>query len=86
LFKQKGNDFLLKILRYVFTVITLLIASYGLFTEDFTFGSLMIFFLSLSMLVMGLEEFKKGHKGMGCLLLAVFLFSFYVSIEGFLLS
>ncbi|KOP83894.1 hypothetical protein AMS60_02110 [Bacillus sp. FJAT-21945] len=77
---------MLKILRYVFSGITILIASYGLFTEDFTFGSFMIFFLALTMLVMGLEEFKKGHKGMGWLLIAVFLFSFFVSIKGFLLS
>ncbi|MBP2242962.1 hypothetical protein J2Z40_003544 [Cytobacillus eiseniae] len=77
---------MLKILRYVFAVITFLLASYGFFTKDFTFGEYMIFFMSLTMLVMGVESFKKGERGMGSFLIAVFLFSLYVSIEGFLLG
>lgn len=77
---------MLKILRYVFSAIALLFASYGLITKDFKFGDMMIFFLGLSMLIMGLEEFRKERKVMGCLLIAAFLFSLYVSIEGFILS
>ncbi|TCJ01396.1 DUF3953 domain-containing protein [Cytobacillus praedii] len=77
---------MLKILRFVFTVITFLFASYGVVTKDFKFGDIMLLFLGLSMLVMGVEEFQKGHKGMAWLLIAVFLFSLFVSVEGFLLS
>ncbi|WP_102272156.1 YczI family protein [Cytobacillus massiliigabonensis] len=85
-FKQKGNDHLLKVLRYVFTVITFLFASYGVFTEDYKFADIMLLFLGLTMLVMGIEELQKGQKGVGWLLLAVFLFSIFVSIKGLLLS
>ncbi|WP_075980154.1 YczI family protein [Bacillus massilinigeriensis] len=77
---------MLKVLRYVLSVITLLFASYGVITRDFKFGDIMIFFLGLTMLVMGLEEFKKERKVTGWFLIVVFLFSLYVSIEGFLLS
>ncbi|MCA1026576.1 DUF3953 domain-containing protein [Cytobacillus kochii] len=41
----------------------------------------MILFLSLTMLALGIEAFKKEEKGMGVFLIVVFLFSFYVSIE-----
>jgi len=77
---------MLKILRYVLSLITLLYASYGVITRDFKFGDSMILFLGLTMLVLGLEEFKKERKFMGGFLLVVCLFSLYVSIEGFLLN
>ena len=76
--------FLLKIVRYVLSIITLLLASYGLITRSFKFGDTMIFFLGLTMLVMGLEEFRNERKVMGWFLIGAFLFSLYVSIEGFL--
>ena len=46
----------------------------------------MIFFLGLTMLVMGLEEFQNERKVMGWFLIGAFLFLLYVSIEGFLLG
>ncbi|WP_338472597.1 YczI family protein [Niallia sp. XMNu-256] len=83
---RKEVTFLLKNLRYVLSVITFLFASYGLITGDFKYGGIMIFFLGLTMLVMGLEEIRNERKVVGWLLIIVFLFSIYVSIEGFLLS
>lgn len=77
---------LLKILRYVFSVIVLITAAYGVMTKDFRFGDIMILFLGLTMLVLGLEAFKKEEIGMGLFMIVVCLFSFYVLIEGFLIS
>ena len=77
---------MLKILRYVLSVITFLFASYGLITRSFKFGDIMIFFLGLTMLVMGIEEFRNERKVIGWFLIVAFLFSLFVSIEGFLLS
>ncbi len=77
---------LLKILRYVLSVITFLFASYGLITKSFKFGDIMIFFLGLTMLVMGIEEFRNERKVIGCFLIVAFLYSLFVSIEGYLLS
>jgi hypothetical protein len=76
---------LLKILRYFLSIITFLFAIYGLFTKNFEYGHIMILLLGLTMLVMGLEEFKKDRKANGWLFICVFLFSFYASIQGFLL-
>lgn len=86
LFKKKGRIILLKILRYMLSIITLLFALYGKITKDFKFVDIMILFLGLTMLVLGIEEFQKERKVTGWFLIAVFLFSLYVSIEGFLLS
>ncbi|UNL86939.1 DUF3953 domain-containing protein [Priestia koreensis] len=78
---------MLKILRYVLSVITLLFVSYGLITKDFKFGNIMLFlFFGLTMLVLGIEEIQREREVMGWLLIAAFLFSLYVSIEGFLIS
>jgi len=43
----------------------------------------MLFFLSLMMLVMGLEEFKKGRRGYGWMGIVVFLFGFFASLQVF---
>ncbi|MEW4282526.1 DUF3953 domain-containing protein [Priestia koreensis] len=77
---------MLKILRYVLSVITLLFVSYGLITKDFKFGNSMFLFFGLTMLVLGIEEIQRERKVMGGLLIAVFFFSIYVSIEGLLIS
>jgi hypothetical protein len=77
---------LLKILRYVLSVITVLLATYGLISKNFQFNDIMIFLLGLTMLVMGLEEFQKERKAKGWLFVVVFLFSLFVSIQGFLLN
>ena len=53
------------ILRVIFAVIVTFIAGYGLITNNLEFQSYMMFFLSLMMLVMGLEEFWKDRKVMG---------------------
>ncbi|WP_285292006.1 YczI family protein [Bacillus sp. ISL-18] len=46
----------------------------------------MIFLLGLTMLIFGLEEFRKERKMYGWLMVVVFLFSLFVSIQGFLLK
>ncbi|MFQ3544514.1 YczI family protein [Halobacillus rhizosphaerae] len=73
-----------KILRYVFSVLTLMLVVYELVTEIFSFSHIMMLFLGLTMLMRGLEEFKQGRKGYGWLFVVVFLLSLSVSIEGFI--
>ncbi|WP_335512725.1 YczI family protein [Neobacillus drentensis] len=46
----------------------------------------MIFLLGLTMLIMGLEEFRKERKMYGWLMVVVFLFSLFVAIQGFILN
>lgn len=77
---------LLRILRYVFSVLGLFFAAYSLITQNFRVTPYMLLFLGLMMLVMGLEEFQKDQKAYGSLFILVFLFSLYVSIQGFVLN
>ncbi|MFF2176436.1 DUF3953 domain-containing protein [Lysinibacillus sp. NPDC058147] len=45
----------------------------------------MIFFLGLFMLTLGIKEFQRKRKVYGWFLIGVFLFSIFVSIQGFVL-
>ena len=72
--------------RYVLSIATFTLAVYGLITSNFEFNHIMIFLLGLTMLVMGIEEYKKERKTIGTLLVGVFIFLLFVSIEGFLLN
>ncbi|MFC7687511.1 DUF3953 domain-containing protein [Ureibacillus sp. GCM10028918] len=71
------------ILKVIFSVIAAFIAGYGLITKNFEFQSYAMFFLSLMMLVMGLEEFRKDRKVMGWISIIVFLFLLFVTLLGF---
>lgn len=76
----------LKFLRFILSVIVILIAGYGLITKNYEYQSYMILFLSLFMLVMGLDEFQQGRKSNGWINIVVFLFALFVSLQGFLLN
>ncbi|KAA0547169.1 DUF3953 domain-containing protein [Bacillus sp. BGMRC 2118] len=76
---------MLQIPRYVLSVIVIGISAYGLITKDFRLNHIMILLLGLTMLIMGLEEFKKKQTAKGWLFVAAFLFSLVVSIQGFLI-
>ncbi|MGE8082140.1 YczI family protein [Peribacillus loiseleuriae] len=69
--------------QIILSIITISLAGYGLITEDFKFQAYMMLFLGLSMLVMGLREFQKGHKGYGWLSIVACIFILFVSIERF---
>ena len=77
---------MLKILQILFSIIVLVLAGYGLFTKDFQFQGYMILFLGLTMLVLGLQEFKRNKKSSGWMLIGVFVFSIIVFIYGFMLN
>ena len=77
---------MLKILQILFSIITIALASYGLVTQDFQLGAYMMLFLGLTMLVLGLQEFKKNKKITGWLLIGVFAFSMLVVIQSFMLN
>ncbi|MGP4108893.1 DUF3953 domain-containing protein [Virgibacillus sp. L01] len=75
---------MLIILHIIFSVVAISFAAYGLITNNFEFQHYMIFFLGLLMLVMGIQEFKKERKVLGWLLVVVFLFLLFVSINSWL--
>lgn len=76
---------MLKILRILFSIITVALALYGLITGNFDYGAYMILFLGLTFLVMGLQEIQQTKNWSGWLCIAVFAFSLYVSIQSFIL-
>ena len=77
---------MLKILQILFSIITIALASYGLVTQDFQLGAYMILFLSLTMLVLGIQQFKQNSKLVGGFLIGVFVFSMFVAIQSFVLN
>jgi hypothetical protein len=81
---EKGCDKLLKVLHIILSITVISIAGYSLITDDFNLQPFMMFFLSLTMLVMGIREFLKGNKSYGWLGIVAFIFIFYVSIQTFL--
>jgi len=80
------SDLLLRILRFVFAMLGVTFAAYGLITNDFQFQSYMMLFLGLMFLVMSIEEFSEERKAYGWLFLATSLFVLFVAGKGFLLS
>ena len=65
---------MLKISRIILAVIVIIMAGYGLLTENHLLQPYMLFFLGLMMLILGLEEFQKGRQVYGYLSLFVFMF------------
>ncbi|EON72141.1 DUF3953 domain-containing protein [Lysinibacillus sp. UGB7] len=76
---------MLKILQIVFSIIVISLSAYGLITRDYQLNFLMIFFLGLFMLILGIREFQRERNVYGWLLIVVFLFSVFVSIQSFVL-
>jgi len=76
---------LLVFLRIIFLIVAVAIAGYGLISNNFEFQPFMILALGLSILVMGLQEFKKNKKRQGWLMIIVFGFSLFVSVRGLML-
>jgi hypothetical protein len=78
---------LLKTLRIVFAIITLVLVGYGLTTEKSgVVLPYMMLFMGAMLLVMGISEIKNERKQIGFISIIVSLFVFYVSIQGFLLN
>ncbi|MED3803558.1 DUF3953 domain-containing protein [Lysinibacillus xylanilyticus] len=75
---------MLKILQIVFSIIVVSLSAYGLITRDYQLNFLTTLFLGLFMLTLGFKEFQRESKFYGWLLIGVFLFSVFVSIQGFL--
>jgi len=75
---------LLELIRTFFSIITIALAGHGLITQNFELMSYMMLFLGASMLSSGLIELKKYQKRfLGCIFIAISLFAFFVSIQGF---
>jgi len=51
-----------KILKITFAAVVLILSVYSLWTKDFTYQNITLFFLGLLMCVLGVEESKK-NKG-----------------------
>ncbi|MFJ3386896.1 MULTISPECIES: DUF3953 domain-containing protein [unclassified Lysinibacillus] len=75
---------MLKILQIVFAIIGISLSAYELITRDYQLNYLMIFFLGLFVLTLGIKEFQRKRKAYGWLMIALFLFSVYVSIQSFI--
>ncbi len=78
---------MIKIIRVIFSIITIALSGYSLATQNFEFMPFMMFSLGVTMLVTGLTELKRKPKSFwGYMNIAASLFVFFVSIQGFFLN
>ncbi|WP_010095349.1 DUF3953 domain-containing protein [Ornithinibacillus scapharcae] len=73
---------MLTIIRIILALTVIILATYGLITQDFKYQSLMMFVLSMMMLVIAISEFKKSRTGYGWVSLIAFVFLLLVSLQG----
>lgn len=74
----------LMVFRVLFSVIVVVLASYGLITKSDEFSAYTTLFLGLMMLTMGIDEWQKKNKRMGAVLIVAFVFALFVSIQSFI--
>jgi len=77
---------LLKILKSVFGLLSIVLAVYALITGRFVIMPYMIFLLAAMFVVIGISEFLLKRKGAAYSNFIVSLFLFSVSIKGFILN
>ncbi|QFK72369.1 DUF3953 domain-containing protein [Pradoshia sp. D12] len=76
---------MLKTLRNILSIGVLVLALYGLITENFEYMPYLMIALSFLMLTTGVIELQKDKKAFwGYMCIGVSGFAFYVSIQGFL--
>ena len=74
-------------LRIILAISIVSLSVYSLLTENYDFSSYMTLLLGFLMLVAGLGELQKDKKAFwGYMCIVASMFSFYVSIEGFLMN
>lgn len=65
---------MLMIFRIIFSIISFAFAGYGLITKNFEYQAYMMLFLSLTMLIVGIQEIQRNKKNYtGWLLIIVFV-------------
>lgn len=66
-----------KILKIIFSAVVLILSVYSLWTKDFTYQNITLFFLGLLMSVLGVEESKKkeGQRWNLYVFTSIFLFA-----------
>lgn len=82
-FIEVEGDFLLKVLRIIFSLIAFILAIYALITKKFILMPYMIFFLGLMCLIMGFSELRKGQKTIVPILFLASGFNIFVAIFTF---
>jgi hypothetical protein len=78
---------MLKTLRIILSIVGVVLAGFGLITQNFEFMPYLMLILGISILITGGIELQKDKKGFwGYMCIIVSMFAFYVSIQGLLLS
>lgn len=71
---------------FILVPVIIIIALYSLITSNYEWQPVMMLLLSLLMLPLAVQFLRKDSKLLGWSLIAVFLFTLFVSIQGFLLN
>jgi Protein of unknown function (DUF3953) len=81
--RNKLNGFKLKTLRIIMATMVVIISCYGLFTGNYEMQPYMMYFLSLMILIMGLEKIQKGQKSDAYFNIGIFIFLLFVFFLSF---
>ena len=73
-------------MQSLFVIIVVVLAGYGIFTEDSRLKPFISLFLGLAMLVVGIQEFKGNKKLSGWVFIGLFAFSIFAAIRSFMLN
>lgn len=77
---------MLTIFQFLFSIITIALAGYGLLTNDSQFNVYTSLFAGLTLLVLGLQEFKSDKKFSGWFLISLFAFLMLIVSKSFMLN
>ena len=84
--KEKKFDILM-IFQLIFAVLVMLIGIYGKVTENYNLLPLMLILLSVTLLIMGLREYKRTKSLLwGMLILCTSLYILFSAVEGIMIN
>ncbi|WP_427107807.1 hypothetical protein [Lysinibacillus xylanilyticus] len=83
---EKKFDILM-LFQVIFTVFVMLISIYGKVTEDYSLLPLTLILLSITLLIMGLREYKRTKNLLwGTIILCISLYILFSAIEGIMIN
>ncbi|MFJ7182598.1 DUF3953 domain-containing protein [Lysinibacillus xylanilyticus] len=83
---EKKFDILM-LFQVIFTVFVILISIYGKVTENYSLLPLTLILLSITLLIMGLREYKRTKNLLwGIIILCISLYILFSAIEGIMIN
>ena len=84
--EEKKFDILM-LFQIIFTILVMLISIYSKFTENYNLLPLILILLSITLLIMGLREYKRTQSLLwGIFILCTSLYILFSAVEGIIIN